>query len=90
MFSFTYFPIPCLFLVAIFLEIILSTACLHFFTSCSSPGTLVSTVTALVKITQHRHLDEFIHPFLVLILFELSAARDSADILSSSSPFFTW
>lgn len=88
--SSTYIPTAWLFLVATFVIIIISTPCLHFFTSPFLPGTLVSTLTALAKITQNFHLAKFIGPFLVLTLFELSAAFDSGDSLSLFSPFFTW
>lgn len=86
--SSTHLPISWLVLVTAFLKIIILTRRLHFFTSHSLLGTLVSTVTALVKITQHRHFGKFIGPFLVLTLFELSAAFDSAETLPLLSPFF--
>lgn len=88
--SSTYLPISWLFLVATFLKIIIPAPSLYFFSSHSLPGTLVSTVTALVRITPHLHFAKFISPFLVLILFQLSATFDSVDTLSLSSPFFTW
>lgn len=88
--SFTYLLNSWLFLAATFLKIILSTPCLYFFTSHSVLGSLVSTVTALVRITQPFHLARFVVSFLVLILFELPAGFDSAaDTLSLLSPFFT-